>query len=293
MKKIGLLVCLLILALFGGANAQYRYDLLNGFPEASTLKVDSPIVGQFLQLIDEMYTRDSFCRHELKAGQKKSSDLLITDSVNFHYLSEFANRYYLFPLNKVNLQDSALRENAESKKYALFIHFADRNGLKLLSFLERSIQMGYSNRSELQQFLITYLWRNTEFNRGSGNYFFVPLPDLLESPFRDDYLNAIKLFVNRYVRTSRNEVQYMVLANYYTEDFNQFIKKTKSVNTAMAQVGYIPGWVNLYQLQLCIQDFQEKYNWPSDSWLKNTEHKYYLVCGDLSLKVSPLNHILN
>jgi hypothetical protein len=275
-RKVGIDTCTAFQNLIG--------QLLVQDQKAREIDSDSALISQ--QISDLVHHLKITPSPHQEISTKSIRNINSVDSISFQKLKSFAGKYGLMQLNRENFTDSGAACKLMFDFNTILIHLSDKYGLEIMSMYEQAIQKNTCNETDLLNYIVNYLWRRTEFDKGKFEYFIVPLPDIDKSLYKQVYLDAIRIFINSYVKTSNNVVQYMVFANYFTLSRSRFLVKTSLINQELQNLGTALPFIQLEKLNCYIMNVIRQFPANLQAW-QNPSCKYYFVCNNLGLKIGP------
>lgn len=317
-KKSGLLLYFVFVLMT--ANGQMRYDFLikKQIKEDTTQLVLNSINHSFKNLIFDLLKQEQQIRSigiDSNEAAKQIDDLInlkinkkpvqkrntrsnilqkidSIDAVSYYELSNFVQSNCLIQINRKNFPDSTEAFKLAFSFFTLSIHLSDKYGLELMRWIETAINSNYCNKTDLVNYTITYLWRQTEFEREKDAYFIVPLPDLDTTPYAQSYLTAISLFTSDYAQKGSNKhFEYMIVPNWGTMATADFLKAAKNINGKLASMG-TPPMLNPGRVAMYFKRMSES-NKQWANYYKEQQCKYYFVCNDPGSFSSPPQTFLN
>jgi len=317
-KKLGLLLYFLFVLMT--ANGQMRYDFLikKQIKEDTTQVVLNNINHSFKSLIFDLLKQEQQIRSigidsneaakqiddiinlkvKKKPAQKKPAHSNVLrqidsiDAVTYRQLSNFVQSNSLIQINRKNFPDSTEAFKLAFSFFTLSIHLSDKYGLELMKWMEAAINANNCSRADLVTYTVTYLWRQTEFEREKDAYFVVPLPDFDTTRYTKNYLTAISLFISEYAQKGSNKhFEYMIIPNWKIVSPVDFVKTAKNINDKLASIGTPPmlnlGRAAIYFKSMCDVSSQ----WTN--YYSKQKCKYYFICNDPGSFSSPPQTFIN
>lgn len=182
------LYTILLVCIFFSGKAQTGYFILRNCPlPVSPLLPANPEKDKaVVDFITMLIRPDQESRQNLAKGWKKI--LKEKDSLNFSaFEKKFSKEgYFSQDLDRFKKIPGADMTHFPTDVYVLHLHFSDQFGLRLIDLIISSFPKGTCNEKDLMNYIVTYLWRNTEFPNMAYRdqlYHAILLPDMKNAPY--------------------------------------------------------------------------------------------------------------
>lgn len=293
-----------ITGVWGYAQNRFGFDLVKNhrLPVRETIRPDKKTVEKYMMFVDSALKTDQSAR---KKGDRKLA--LKTDSVNAMaygslidqagYLTSDINQYWLPLYGMETKPDCKLKENEEkqmvlmnigNKRFTLHLHLCDRFGMYLLQKMESSMtadQKGFGNEDDLTDYLITYLFRHTEFKLFSFyRYFYfsiILIPDLKRDEYRRYYEMAVAGYLEYAGEKEEDKFGYLIIDDvYYSAQGHYEWKEAKARSLYCKDVTSL-----VFRKNPSVRVVAEKFLTAGNRMIKKGRYYSLIVCKHQGVKM--------
>ncbi|MBN8672513.1 MAG: hypothetical protein J0L56_00180 [Chitinophagales bacterium] len=180
-------------------SAQNGYMMLSehNFKLSPSKSISPAKIVEIAEFLSQLNKSDQLVRQPGRQWDIKKARQ--ADSINFIYYKKYFNGYYP-SLNsnsvsgKIENRDKLLMDN-----WILQLHFSDRFAIPVIELISNSVENGTCNELDLMNYVVHYMWRNTEFPNKKfyeKDVHALLLPDLTKAKFA----KHIEYAANQYLK---------------------------------------------------------------------------------------------